>query len=500
MSSERLTKPPAAVDPLASPTTVEAVNVGKRYLLWDNPRDRLRQPIRSRLSRWLGVRDRQYFREFWALHDVSFQLQPGETLGIIGRNGSGKSTLLQILAGTLSPTTGDCRTTGRVSALLELGSGFNGDFTGRDNVYMNAAILGLSKAEIDARYDDIVAFADIGEFMGQPVKTYSSGMFVRLAFSVAINTDPDVLVVDEALAVGDAFFVQKCMRFMRRFKESHPLLFVSHDTYAVAGLCDTAMLLDHGEVKALGEARKVCDIYRRQYYSEFQTTDGVQRLNDAPRLPGSDAVAPPRVSSEGVVDQRLKYDAVAPPRVSSEDVVDQRLKYLNVTQYRNDIELGPFDPGADSFGEGGARIEDVALLDGPSCRQLSWVVGGELVTLRVVATCQRTVDRPIVGFLLKDRLGQALFGDNTYVSCRDQPVLVEAGYRLSAEFEFRMPVLPAGDYFIDVSVAEGSQENHIQLQWIHEARLLHSRSTSVCTGLVGVPMRRIAMTSMGDGQ
>ena len=315
---------------------VVADGLSKRYLLWDDPRDRLKQPIRSRLSRWFRVPDKQYFHEFWALKDISFELQAGETLGIIGRNGCGKSTLLQILADTLSPTTGSCRTEGRVSALLELGSGFNPEFTGRDNVYMNAAILGLSKSEIDARYDDIVAFADIGEFIDQPVKMYSSGMYVRLAFAVAISVEPHVLVIDEALAVGDAFFVQKCMRFMRRFKEENTLVFVSHDVDAVMGLCDRAMLLEHGELKAAGTAKEVCELYRREYYGAQQQVDGVNSV------------------------LHLASAAGAPQDL---DFVDQRLQYINTTQYRNDIELFAFDPTAESFGSGGARIVDVSMRD-----------------------------------------------------------------------------------------------------------------------------------------
>ena len=445
---------------------VVADGLSKRYLLWDDPRDRLKQPIRSRLSRWFRVPDKQYFHEFWALKDISFELQAGETLGIIGRNGCGKSTLLQILAGTLSPTTGWCRTEGRVSALLELGSGFNPEFTGRDNVYMNAAILGLSKSEIDARYDDIVAFADIGEFIDQPVKMYSSGMYVRLAFAVAISVEPHVLVIDEALAVGDAFFVQKCMRFMRRFKEENTLVFVSHDVDAVMGLCDRAMLLEHGELKAAGTAKEVCELYRREYYGAQQQVDGVNSV------------------------LHLASAAGAPQDL---DFVDQRLQYINTTQYRNDIELFAFDPTAESFGSGGARIVDVSMRDPKTEAPLSWVVGGERVTVQITAIVEQTLDEPILGFMIKDRLGQVLFSDNTHLTYRDRQPLIEAGRTFRARFTFRMPILPAGDYAIAASVAAGRQTDHVQLHWIHEALTFHSHSSSVCTGLVGLPMQSIVM-------
>src|SRR3990167_2532409 len=196
---------------MSSETAIKITNLSKCYHIYDKPHDRLLQMLmRGR---------KQYYREFWALNDVSFEIKKGETVGIIGRNGSGKSTLLQMICGTLNPTKGQVETHGRIAALLELGSGFNPEFTGRENVYMNASVLGLSNEEIDARFDDIAAFADIGEFIEQPVKTYSSGMMVRLAFAVIAHVDADILVIDEALSVGDAFFTQKCMRFLRKFME-----------------------------------------------------------------------------------------------------------------------------------------------------------------------------------------------------------------------------------------------------------------------------------------
>lgn len=199
---------------------IKVQNLSKCYHIYDNPRDRLKQFVAPRLQRLTWQHPKQYFREFWALKDVSFEVKKGETVGIIGRNGSGKSTLLQMICGTLTPTQGSIETNGRIAALLELGSGFNPEFTGRENVYMNASVLGLSNKEIDARFDDIVAFSDIGDFIEQPVKTYSSGMMVRLAFAVIAHVDADILIIDEALAVGDAFFTQKCMRFLRGFMKT----------------------------------------------------------------------------------------------------------------------------------------------------------------------------------------------------------------------------------------------------------------------------------------
>jgi lipopolysaccharide transport system ATP-binding protein len=233
---------------------IKVENLGKAYHIYDRPEDRLKQS--------LSFGRRKYFREFWALQDVSFEVAKGETVGIIGVNGSGKSTMLQMIAGTLSPTTGTARTSGRVAALLELGSGFNPDFTGRENVYLNGAILGLDRGYVDSRMADILAFADIGQFIDQPVKTYSTGMGTRLAFSVSINVEPDVLIVDEALAVGDMGFQMKCMeRLDQLTKSGITLLFVSHDILAVKAFCSRAIYLEAGKVKAQGAASDMVELY-----------------------------------------------------------------------------------------------------------------------------------------------------------------------------------------------------------------------------------------------
>lgn len=244
---------------------IDARNLRKRYEIYAAPRDRLKQLVLPRIHQSVhravaafgGEKSSappQYYREFWALNDVSFQVRRGETLGIIGRNGSGKSTLLQILAGTLAPTSGDVRVVGRIAALLELGSGFNPEFTGRENVYLNGRILGLTHKEIDARYEEIVAFADIGDFVEQPVKTYSSGMFVRLAFAVQAHIDASIVIIDEALAVGDVFFTQKCYGRLRKLVESGAaVVLVSHDMSTVTQFCSDVLVLDKGSQIFRGE-------------------------------------------------------------------------------------------------------------------------------------------------------------------------------------------------------------------------------------------------------
>ena len=246
---------------------VRVQGLSKCYHVYDHPQDRLKQTL------WRGRK--QFYREFWALREVSFEIGKGENVGIVGRNGSGKSTLLQMIAGTLTPTAGSVEVNGRVAALLELGSGFNPEFSGRENVFMNGAILGLSENEIATRFDEIAAFADIGDFIEQPVKTYSSGMMLRLAFSVSVCVDPDILIIDEALAVGDMAFQFKCMKRLERLtKSGATLIFVSHDLGAVKAFCQSAFYLASGVLKASGAASTMTELYMLDVKDEQKLTIG----------------------------------------------------------------------------------------------------------------------------------------------------------------------------------------------------------------------------------
>lgn len=445
---------------MSSETVIAVKDVGKAFRLYKRPQDRLLERIFPK---------REYAREFHALANVSFTINKGETVGIIGRNGSGKSTLLQLICGTLTPTLGQITVHGRVAALLELGAGFNPEFTGRENVYMNGAILGLSKADIEKRLDDIFAFAEIGEFIDQPVKTYSSGMYVRLAFAVIAHVDADILIIDEALAVGDALFTQKCMRFLRKFREKGTILFVSHDSAAVTNLCQRAIWLHQGRIHEQGEAKTVCESYLAALF-EGANVDNGKTAN------GNSTASVERVGKIAIVRE--------------EDWVDQRRDFINASNLRNDLEVFRFDPGQTGFGGGGAIIEDVYLSDDAGQR-LSWVVGGEIVTIRVTVTAQQNLHKPIVGFYIKDRLGQTLFGDNTYLTYAEQPRHIPAGQTVTAHFRFPLPYLPVGDYSIAAAVAEGTQEEHVQHHWIHDAVLFRSHTSVVATGLVGVPMLAI---------
>lgn len=453
---------------MSSEIAIKVENLSKAYQIYDQPNDRLKQFVLPRLQRAVGMTPRQYYHDFWALKDVSFEVKKGETIGIIGINGSGKSTLLQLICGTLSPTYGHLETHGRISALLELGSGFNPEFTGRENVYMNAAVLGLSQEEVDDRFDAIAEFADIGEFIEQPVKSYSSGMFMRLAFAVAVNVDPEILIVDEALAVGDAFFVQKCMRFMRNFQSNGgTLFFVSHDTGAVVNLCSKAVLLHKGQLVEVGTPKEVSEHYLAALYEANQVVDGSLSSND-----------------------NISHDQDQ----SSTEERDMREALFNSSTLRNDIEIFRFNAESTCFGTGEAQIRSVRLLDLDGV-PLSWIVGGENVILEIRSVAHKYIARPIIGFLFKDRLGQVVFGDNTYLIYQHNPQSVDQGCELIARFEFRMPVLPTGDYSVSVALADGTQHDHVQHHWLYEALVVKVHASSVCFGLVGVPMKNITLTT-----
>ncbi|MCF7977109.1 MAG: ABC transporter ATP-binding protein [Chromatiaceae bacterium] len=443
---------------MSSEIMIEVEQLSKCYQIYEEPHHRLLQ--------MLAGRRRQYYREFWALEGVSLQVRRAQTVGIIGRNGSGKSTLLQLICGTLNPTAGSLKVNGRVAALLELGSGFNPDFSGRENVYMSCALYGMTRADTDERFADILAFADIGDFINQPVKSYSSGMMARLAFAVIVHVNADVLIIDEALAVGDTFFTQKCMRFLRGFMTRGTVLFVSHDIASVKSLCNHAIWLEQGRVQAAGDPKHISDLYLEAFYEAQQGKSTTTKLK-------------PKAMP---LSQQKK---------------DQRQAFLNASNLRNDLQIFEFDPEAPSFGQGGAQVLSVAFFDAAG-EPLNWVVGGEQVSLVVHVQVNSPLRSPIVGFFVKDRLGQALFGDNTYLSYRDTPIAIEAGQIVKAQFTFLMPLLAGGDYSVNVAIADGALDEHVQHQWIHDAVQFKSVSTSIVNGLIGIPMQAIDLAITGD--
>ncbi|KAF2391003.1 MULTISPECIES: ABC transporter ATP-binding protein [Pseudomonas] len=331
---------------MSSEIAIKLQDVSKCYHIYGKPRDRLAQMF-------AGQR-KKYYQEFWALRNISFEIKKGETVGIVGRNGSGKSTLLQVICGTLSQSSGDVATAGRIGALLELGSGFNPEFTGHENVYMNAAILGLSRAEVDERYDDIVAFADIGEFIHQPTKTYSSGMIVRLAFAVQAMIDPDILIVDEALAVGDERFQRKCFARLDELKaKGTSILFVSHSGPQVVEFCDRAILMERGEHICTATPMEVIRAYQKLIYAPAE--EQPRLIEEFRSLGDSSAVVEVKEASEvsaepvSIADEYY-FDAAMVPdsttvypeqgaRIDSFEIFDKQGRLCNVLQAGGDYDI-----------------------------------------------------------------------------------------------------------------------------------------------------------------
>jgi lipopolysaccharide transport system ATP-binding protein len=363
---------------------VRVEGVSKQYRIYERPADRLKE-IATR-GRWKS------HREFWALSDVSFEVKPGTTFGIVGPNGCGKSTLLQIIAGTLQPTTGTVSTTGRTAALLELGAGFNPEFTGVENVFMSASLMGFSQAETTAMLPSIERFAEIGDFIHQPVKTYSSGMYIRLAFAAAISVMPQILIVDEALAVGDAVFQHRCMRRIRELQESGTtILLVSHDPSAIRALCSEALLLREGRMEALGKPTDVLNRYqklimaREAAYDESQPTEN----EDAGKVELTDL-----------------------PKVSY--------------SYRH--------------GDGSAEIIAVDLVNA-AMQRIEFVESGEEVLVRLKVHFREALESPVCGFLIRNRHGIHIYGTNTDLQQVDLG-LVRAGEIVEVIFAFNCWLAP----------------------------------------------------------
>lgn len=401
---------------MSSEVAIKVSNIGKSFHTYEKPRDRLLQSI-------FGAR-KTYYKEFKALHDVSFQIKQGETVGIVGRNGSGKSTLLQIICGTLNQTSGNIKTNGRIAALLELGSGFNPDFTGKENVYLNARVLGLSRQEIEERYESIVDFAEIGDFIDQPIKTYSSGMMVRLAFAVAINVDPVILVVDEALSVGDELFQRKCFSKIEQIKQQGAtILFVSHSGATVIELCDRAILIDHGELLFDGAPKKTIGLYQKLLYAgpekqaavrdEILTQANAENLRTAPSL----------------VE---KHKAATQEAISSE-FFDPNLKPKSTISYESN----------------GARILNPKILDSEG-RQVNCLVRGETYHYRYTVEFLEAAHKVRYGMLIKTTSGIELGGSASCATGNEGASALQ-GERIDVTFKFTCN-LNTGIYYLNAGV------------------------------------------------
>ncbi|MGG0814137.1 ABC transporter ATP-binding protein [Paenibacillus alvei] len=400
---------------------IEVENLCKIYKLYDKPMDRLKESL-------IPLNKKRH-KEFYALNSINFKVRQGETIGIIGKNGSGKSTLLKIITGIVSPTNGSVKVKGKISALLELGAGFNPELTGVENIYLNGSLMGYDKKDIDEKLNDILDFADIGDFVYQPVKTYSSGMFVRLAFALAINVDPDILIVDEALSVGDVRFQQKCYRKINEFKQKGTVLFVSHDTGAVTNFCERVVWLNEGEVLKEGTPDDILEDYHAfMNYGELASS-------------------------------------------SAEEIESTQIRERNSGEQK---DLLPIPSEAKNFGKKGAVITGASIINHMGFAN-NVITSGEMAELIVRVEANEDILIPILGFIIKDRLGNSLLIVNTEFENIKLGELTQGQQKLF-KWNFRFPKIKDGQYSIDIALAEGTFHNHDQHHWINDAIIVDVKS------------------------
>ena len=425
---------------------VEFQGVSKSYSIYDSPGDRLKELITPRRY--------QFHRDFWALRDISFDIRSGETFCIVGENGCGKSTLLQMVAGILPPTLGTVSVSGRVSALLELGSGFNPEFTGRDHVYLNGSILGFSTKQIDQKFHEIEQFAEIGDFIHQPVKTYSTGMVVRLAFAVAISVDPEILLVDEALAVGDIYFRQRCMRKVHELRaRGVTILFVSHSTGDVKAIGDRVMWLDHGHMMDLGDPERVISKYLAAMVQKDSAYLSLKK--PAERLEGPATHAPEVVTSIPNVDHR--------------------------------------------YGDGRAEVLGIAVLN-PYGEPLSVLEPLSTAVVRISVLAKQEVPLPIVGFMMRNHLGMDFSGTNTSREGYELPAMA-AGDIYTVDFHLDLPELYPQVFAFSPAIADGTLMGYTMCDWIDNAIALQmGHGEGLIYGYLRVPCRVEVNARLGAGQ
>lgn len=418
---------------------IEIHGVSKCFQVYDNPGQRLKQFIMPRVDRIVGRTPQTYHHDFWALRDVSFDLPKGQTIGIVGRNGSGKSTLLQIIAGTLSPSEGRVTVNGRVAALLELGAGFNPDFSGRENVYLNASLLGLNKEETDNKLDDILSFADIGSFIDSPVRSYSSGMLVRLAFAVQAQIDPEILIVDEALAVGDAKFQAKCFSRLKKLKQNGTsILFVSHATEQIVTHCDRAVLLDSGVAQVVGKPKDVVNQYLDILFGKKkQAGDERDKINVqiAKAAKGESDRLAREISSEAGSSEAYAL---------LNERYEQRPGY-NPTEYR--------------WGDSAAEILDFYLEQNKQPFPGIFECGNKIKILFRVRFNELII-RPIFGFAVKTKEGVTIYNTNTEWQSVEIVDEGKAGTEIIISVELDNKMFE-GDYFLSVGIASSDTNGEI---------------------------------------
>lgn len=395
-------------------------DVTKIYKLYDNSMNRFKEAIHPF--------HKLYSKPFYALKNISFQIAKGETVGIIGTNGSGKSTILKIITGVIQPSEGSIDVQGKISALLELGAGFDMDYSGIENIYMNGAVLGFSKEEMDRKKDEILEFADIGSFVYQPVKTYSSGMLVRLAFALAINVEPEILIIDEALAVGDAFFQAKCFDKLESIKASGTtILFVSHDIVSVKKLCSRAIWLEKGYLREIGEAKSVCEKYLSMQIEE-QNREKKQLVEKM------------------VLENTVKEEVVKSKKTSSFKRIDMR----------------------NAAGESGTKLGEIIsfYIRDEQGNDVTVLQTGRIYFFGLLTRFHDNVDNVLFGFEMENTKGTKLFSVNNFLTNEVLPH-VNTGEIYEVSFTLKLPRICATEYLVSPSLAAGSQDNHIVLHRIH---------------------------------
>ena len=417
---------------MQSNLAINVCDVTKIYRLYDKPIDRLKESI--------SLTHKKYHKEFFALDKISFSVEKGSTVGIIGTNGSGKSTILKIITGVLNPTTGSVEVDGNISALLELGAGFNMDYTGIENIYMNGTMMGFSREQMEAKLPEILEFADIGDFVYQPVKTYSSGMFVRLAFALAINVEPEILIVDEALSVGDVFFQAKCYRRMEEIRKTGTkILMVTHDMGSVIKYCDKVILLNKGEFLAEGPAGEMVDLYKKIL---------------AGRMDDLEADLAKRLDSNFSDMMELNND----------------INKTHAKEYHGLMkEKISINPNKTEYGDGRAEIYDLGLLDSKG-ELTNLLLKGEEFTIREKIRFNANIESPIFTFTIKDKKGTELSGTNTmFEGVEVKPV--KPGDEAVVEFKQKM-TLQGGEYLLSMSCTGFENGTHVVYHRLYDVTFI----------------------------
>ena len=461
---------------MSSEIAIEITGVSKHYLMFRKPEDRLKQMVVPKVRRVLNLPPKAFFTQFAAVENVSLRIGRGETVGIIGRNGSGKSTLLQMICGTLEPTSGTVKVNGRIAALLELGAGFNGDFTGRENVKLNCAILGLSHEETAARFSAIEEFADIGIFIDQPVKTYSSGMYVRLAFAVAINVDPDILVVDEALAVGDEAFQRKCFARIEQIRDrGATVLFVSHGAQTIVQLCDRAILMDRGEKILEGSPKTVVNQYQRLL--NLQGPEAATVREQIKQVAGWPDESPKTTPADAVASESKREPSV------DDAWLDPSLVTKSLVEYESR----------------GARLGGFQILT-EHRRPVNVLAPGYRYIFKYTASFETEARNVAFGMLLKTATGIDLAGTATHMAT-DEIANVPAGATVEVEMSFRCNLSP-GVYFLNAGAATKQSG-----EWIALHRVLDCFALRVIqsdrqrhSGLVDLGIKQSVVLAAGHRQ